>query len=112
MDEVLCPHALAIIKLNKLTSAQYCSFYYRRDHMLATYEIPVYPILDESTWVIPREVLENVVLPPKGRRNAGTPRKKRLLPSSEKAKKKKKFSCSVCGQDGHSRKTCGNPPKD
>ncbi|XP_060190411.1 uncharacterized protein LOC132619567 [Lycium barbarum] len=98
--------------LNKLTLADYCSFYYRRNHILATYETPVYLIPDESTWVIPREVLENVVLPPKGRRNAGRPRKKRLQPSSEKAKKKRKFSCSVCGQDGHSRKTCGNPPKD
>ncbi|XP_059315832.1 uncharacterized protein LOC132066552 [Lycium ferocissimum] len=112
MDEDPCPHALAVIKLNKLMPADHCSFYYRRNHILATYETPVYPIPDESTWVISREVLENVVLSPKGRRNVGRTRKKRFQPSSEKAKKKRKFSCSECGQDGHSRKTCGNPPKD
>ncbi|XP_060211695.1 uncharacterized protein LOC132639250 [Lycium barbarum] len=36
MDGVPCPHALAVIKLNKLTPADYCSFYYRRNHIFAT----------------------------------------------------------------------------
>ncbi|XP_070022697.1 uncharacterized protein [Nicotiana sylvestris] len=73
-------------------------------------ELSLNPMPDESLWVIPTEVLEDVVLPPKGRRNAGRPRKERLKPASEK-ESKRAFSCSVCGQGGHNRKTCRNRPK-
>ncbi|XP_019244602.1 PREDICTED: uncharacterized protein LOC109224481 [Nicotiana attenuata] len=110
MDELPCPHAWAVLKNQQLKPGQYCSFYYKKDKLLRTYEFPVNPIPDESLWVIPTEVLEDVVLPPKGRRKAGRPRKERLKPASEK-ESKRAFSCSVCGQSGHNRKTCRNRPK-
>ncbi|XP_070023697.1 uncharacterized protein [Nicotiana sylvestris] len=110
MDELPCPHAWAILKNQQLKPGQYCSFYYKKDKLLSTYEFPVNPMLDESLWVIPTEVMEDVVLPPKERRNAGRPRKERLNPASEK-ESKRAFSCSVCGQGGHNRKTCRNRPK-
>ncbi|XP_019234447.1 PREDICTED: uncharacterized protein LOC109214928 isoform X2 [Nicotiana attenuata] len=110
MDELPCPHAWAVLKNQQLKPGQYCSFYYKKDKLLSTYEFPVNPMPDESLWVIPTEVMEDVVLPPKGRRNAGRPRKERLKPASEK-ESKRAFSCSVCGQGGHNRKTCRNRPK-
>ncbi|XP_019242054.1 PREDICTED: uncharacterized protein LOC109222107, partial [Nicotiana attenuata] len=93
MDELPCPHALAVLKNQQLKPGQYCSFYYKKDKLLRTYEFPVNPMPDESLWVIPTEVMEDMVLPPKGRRNAGRPRKERLKPASEK-ESKREFSCS------------------
>ncbi|XP_019225741.1 PREDICTED: uncharacterized protein LOC109207303 [Nicotiana attenuata] len=84
MDELPCPHAWAVLKNQQLKPGQYCSFYYKKDNLLRTYEFLVNPLPDESLWIIPTEVLEDVVLPPKGRRNAGRPRKERLKPASEK----------------------------
>ncbi|XP_019234349.1 PREDICTED: uncharacterized protein LOC109214850 [Nicotiana attenuata] len=110
MDELPCPHAWAVLKNQQLKPGQYFSFYYKKDKLLRTYEFPVNPMPDESLWVIPTEVLEDVVLPPKGRRNAGRPRKERLKPASEK-ESKRAFSYSVYGQGGHNRKTCRNRPK-
>ncbi|XP_019267721.1 PREDICTED: uncharacterized protein LOC109245003 [Nicotiana attenuata] len=110
MDELLCPHAWAVLKNQQLKPGQYCSSYYKKNKLLITYEFSVNPMSDESLWVILIEVLEDVVLPPKGRRNAGRPRKERLKPASEK-ESKRAFSCSVCGQGGHNRKTCRNRPK-
>ncbi|XP_009781603.2 uncharacterized protein [Nicotiana sylvestris] len=103
MDELTCLHAWAILKNQQLKPGQYCSFYYKKDNLLRTYEFSVNPMPDESLWVIPTEVLEYVVLPPKGRRNSGRPRKERLKPALEK-ESKRVFSCSVCGQSGHNRK--------
>ncbi|XP_075108833.1 uncharacterized protein LOC142180684 [Nicotiana tabacum] len=110
MDELPCPHAWAVLKNQQLKPGQYCSFYYKKDKLLSTYEFLVNPMPDESLWVIPTEVMEDVVLPPKGRRNAGRPRKERLKPALEK-ESKRAFSYSVCGQGGHNRKTCRNRPK-
>ncbi|XP_019240680.1 PREDICTED: uncharacterized protein LOC109220675 [Nicotiana attenuata] len=101
---------IVVLKNQQLKPGQYCSFYYKKDKLLRTYEFPVNLMPDESLWVIPTEVMEDVVLPPKGRRNAGRPRKERLKPASEK-ESKRAFSCSVCGQGGHNRKTCRNRPK-
>nr|XP_016503885.1 PREDICTED: uncharacterized protein LOC107821925 [Nicotiana tabacum] len=110
MDELPCPHAWAVLKNQQLKPGQYCSFYYKKDNLHRTYEFPMNLVPDESLWVIPTYVLEDVVLPPKGRRNAGRPRKERLKPASEK-ESKRAFSCSVCGQGGHNRKTCRNRTK-
>nr|XP_009596709.2 uncharacterized protein LOC104092748 [Nicotiana tomentosiformis] len=110
MDELPCLHAWAVFKNQQLKAGQYCSFYYKNDNLLRTYEFSVNPMPYESLWVIPTEVLEDVVLPPKGRRNVRRPRKERLKPASEK-EYKRGFSCSVCGQSGHNRKTYRNRPK-
>nr|XP_016478263.1 PREDICTED: uncharacterized protein LOC107799638 [Nicotiana tabacum] len=110
MDELPCLHVWAVLKNLQLKASQYCSFYYKKDNLFRTYEFPVNPMSDESLWVISTEVLEDVVLPPKGRRNAGRPRKERLKPASEK-EYKRGFSYFVCGQSGHNRKTCRNRPK-
>ncbi|XP_070008617.1 uncharacterized protein [Nicotiana sylvestris] len=96
IDELSCPHAWAVLKNQQLKPGQYYSFYYKKHKLLRTYEFLVNLMSDESLWVIPTEVMEDVVLPPKGRRNIGMPRKERLKPASEK-ESKRAFSCSVCG---------------
>nr|XP_016492339.1 PREDICTED: uncharacterized protein LOC107811860 [Nicotiana tabacum] len=110
MDELPCPHAWAVLKNQQLKPGQYNSFYYKNDKLLRTYEFPVNLMPDKSLWVCLTEVMEYMVLPPKGRRNAGRPREERLKPASEK-ESKRAFSCSVYGQGGHNRKICRNRPK-
>nr|XP_009604097.1 uncharacterized protein LOC104098943 [Nicotiana tomentosiformis] len=95
MDELSYPHAWAVLKNQQLKLGQYCSFYYKKDNLLRTYDFSLNPIPDEISWVIPKEVLDDVVLSPKVRKNAGKPRKKRLKPASKK-EYKRGFSCSVC----------------
>ncbi|XP_055824297.1 uncharacterized protein LOC129892764 [Solanum dulcamara] len=63
---------------------------------------------DESTWNIPTHVLEEVVLPPLGKRPPGRPKYKRHTQLREDGFKKSKITCSNCGQQNHNRKTCKN----
>ncbi|XP_060176134.1 uncharacterized protein LOC132606576 [Lycium barbarum] len=78
MDEMPCPHALAVVTFKNIDAYQYCSVYYKKDYLLKTYEISSNPIPDESTWDIPREILEEVVLPPTGKIRPGRPKKLRI----------------------------------
>ncbi|XP_015159846.1 protein FAR1-RELATED SEQUENCE 4-like [Solanum tuberosum] len=78
MDEMPCPHALAVITFKSMDAYQYCSVYYNKDHLLKTYDISTYPVPNESTWDIPREVLEEVVLPPTGKIRPGRPKRLRI----------------------------------
>ncbi|XP_060168926.1 uncharacterized protein LOC132599637 [Lycium barbarum] len=119
MNELPCSHAWAVIKHNGMDPIQFCSFYYKKDYPMKTWEIPVNPIPDETTWVVPREVMKNMVLPPEGKRSAGRPKIKRYKPASEtdnnnnnNKKRRAKLSCGWCGQAGHNRKTCKNIPKN
>ncbi|KAH0705587.1 hypothetical protein KY290_010277 [Solanum tuberosum] len=63
------------------------------------------PLPDESTWNIPTHVLEEVVLPPHGKRPPGRPKNKIHTQLREDEFKKVKIICSNCGQQDHNRKT-------
>lgn len=78
MDEMPCPHALAVITFKSMDAYQYCSVFYNKDHLLKTYDISTYPVPDESIWDIPREVLEEVVLPSTGKIRPGRPKRLRI----------------------------------
>ncbi|XP_059277617.1 uncharacterized protein LOC132031695 [Lycium ferocissimum] len=102
MNELPCSHAWAVIKHNGMDPIQFCSFYYKKDYLMKTWEIPVNPIPDETTWLVPREVMENVVLLPEGKRRAERPKIKRYKLASEtdnnnNKKKRAKLSCGRCG---------------
>ena len=75
--------------------------------MLATYEATVYPLPSQSTWCIPNAIKDMVVLPPKGRIRAGRPKKIRFKNPWE-TKSENKYG--RCGQYGHNKQTCRNPP--
>ncbi|XP_070020894.1 uncharacterized protein [Nicotiana sylvestris] len=82
-----------------------------KDYMMKTYEFPVYPIPDESQWEILEDVLGDAVKPPKVKVKPGRPKKMRIKGAGESEAKRCNITCGLCGQQGHNRKTCRNPPK-
>ncbi|XP_019266561.1 PREDICTED: uncharacterized protein LOC109243995 [Nicotiana attenuata] len=65
-DEMPWPHALAVVTKEGMSAYEYCSVYFSIDYMVKNYEQMVFPMPDESNWDIPREISEEVVLPPVG----------------------------------------------
>ncbi|XP_015167934.1 uncharacterized protein [Solanum tuberosum] len=108
LDELPCPHALAVLTIKHTGYEKYCSDYYTRKNLLLTYQFQMDPLPDESTWNTPTHVLEEVVLPPHGKRPPGRPKNKRHTQLREDGFKKAKITCSNCGQQDHNRKTCKN----
>ncbi|XP_019264058.1 PREDICTED: uncharacterized protein LOC109241741 [Nicotiana attenuata] len=83
VDELLCPHAWAVLKSKFLMPKDYCSNYYKPKSVVMTYEFPVYPLPDRSEWNILEHISEEAVLPPKWKRPPGRPKKNRHKPFSE-----------------------------
>ncbi|XP_070046037.1 uncharacterized protein [Nicotiana tomentosiformis] len=77
------------------------------DYLLKTYEIPVNPLSDETTWQIPEHVSSEVVLPPKGKIKPGRPKKNKGIGGW----KGNAVTCALCVKKGHHRRTCRNIPK-
>ncbi|XP_075111473.1 uncharacterized protein LOC142181817 [Nicotiana tabacum] len=87
LDELPCAHAWAVLKYKYIDHIEYFSVYYTRKYLLKTYEIPIYPVPDESRWKIPAKVLDVKVLPPDVTKSMGSPRKWRCKPiSNEKGR--------------------------
>ncbi|XP_070010392.1 uncharacterized protein [Nicotiana sylvestris] len=93
LDDIPCPHAMAAIQKFHMDSYKYCSDYYSIDYLLKTYEIPVNPLPDETTWQIPEHVSSQVVLPPKGKIKPGRLKKKRGIGGWEG----NTVTCALCG---------------
>ena len=108
LDELPCPHALADLTITHTGYEKYCSAYYTRKNLLLTYQFQMDPLPNKSTWNTPTHVLEDVVLPPHGKRPPGRPKNKRHTQLREDGFKKAKITCSNCGQHDHNRKTCKN----
>ncbi|XP_015168123.1 uncharacterized protein [Solanum tuberosum] len=69
LDEIPCTHAIAILKDKKVTYMHhYCSDYYKPDTLAKTYEVPM---SDKEEWLVPRNVLDETVWPPRYKRLAG-----------------------------------------
>ncbi|XP_059307035.1 uncharacterized protein LOC132058595 [Lycium ferocissimum] len=111
MEEIPCPHAWAVLKKKNLTADNYCSKIYKPETVMKTYDIPVYPLPDESEWKIPGYILEEVVFPPRYKRPPGRPKKKRDNSLSEWFSTKRTNSCSRCGHVGRNRRSCTNEPR-
>ena len=94
IDEFPCAHVLAVTKENKIDPYQYCSRYYIKEALAATYVKIVHPIPIETTIVIPPEATEFQVLRLVGNRKLGKPKKTRHKVAWELAGKKK---CERCG---------------
>ncbi|XP_062088650.1 uncharacterized protein LOC133795208 [Humulus lupulus] len=67
MDHLPCAYAIAILKEMNQDPYQYCSPYYSKEAMVATYQEIVYPIGNEDTWEIPEHIKAVKVHPPEGR---------------------------------------------
>ena len=108
LDEIPCEHALAVLRMLNQEPYSYCSSFYTKESMQATYGGTVYPVPSQSTWIVPIEVRNILLLPPKGRIRPGRPKKRRIQAPWENKNINK---CSTCGYYGHNKKTCRNAPK-
>ncbi|XP_075088379.1 uncharacterized protein LOC142170380 [Nicotiana tabacum] len=53
VDEIPCPHAMAVLDYTHMEAPKYCSAYYTKEYFKKTYEVPVNPLPDETTWDLP-----------------------------------------------------------
>ncbi|KAK3224685.1 hypothetical protein Dsin_004547 [Dipteronia sinensis] len=65
------------------------------------------PVGHHSSWVVPYDIAERVVLNPKTKRQPGRPMEGRHVSSSERTTTQ---LCRRCGQSGHNSRRCSNPP--
>ncbi|KAH0755068.1 hypothetical protein KY290_025338 [Solanum tuberosum] len=78
LDEIPCAHAIAVLKDKNVTDMHpYCSDYYKPDTLAKTYEVPMVPMPDKEDWSAPSNVVDETVWPPRYKRLAGRPRKRR-----------------------------------
>ncbi|KAM3231658.1 hypothetical protein P3L10_017017 [Capsicum annuum] len=106
LDEIPCSHAMAAITYRNQHGENYCSPYYNNKNFRDAYAIPVEPFSCESTWKIPREVLDEVVLPPNSKRLPGRSCYERWKAPNEDKSKCSKITCSDCHREGHNKRTC------
>ncbi|XP_050211360.2 uncharacterized protein LOC126661549 [Mercurialis annua] len=107
IDDIPCPHAMAILKEMNQDPYKFCSDYFTKETILKTYEETVYPVEDQNTWNVPEEVAQKIVTTPHGRTKSGRPRKQRIKSRNETRGHSK---CSRCQKYGHNVKTCKNMP--
>lgn len=85
---------IAVLKVkNVINMHPYYSDYYNPKILENTYEVAIVPIPNKEDWTAPKDVLEEIVLPPKYKRMLGRPRKGRKKNASEKSK----VSTNSCG---------------
>ncbi|XP_075091665.1 uncharacterized protein LOC142171859 [Nicotiana tabacum] len=53
VDEIPCPHAMAVLDYTHIEAPKYCSAYYTNQYFKKTYEVPINPLPDETTWDLP-----------------------------------------------------------
>ncbi|XP_060182100.1 uncharacterized protein LOC132611735 [Lycium barbarum] len=111
LDEIPCPHAWAVIKQKHLVVDNYYSDLFKPETVVKTYDIAVDPLPNEREWKIPKDILDEVVLPPRYKRPPGRLKKRRDKPLHELLAGKKRHACSTCGQLGHNRRSCGFEPR-
>ncbi|KAK2641782.1 hypothetical protein Ddye_023545 [Dipteronia dyeriana] len=83
-----------------------CEDFYNRQILIDSYLVPIIPVGHPSTWVVPSDIAERVVLNPISRRQARRPRAGLHISSSERTTTQ---NCRRCGQPEHNSKRCPNP---
>ncbi|XP_015169195.1 uncharacterized protein [Solanum tuberosum] len=112
LDEIPCAHAIGVLKEKNVKDMHpYCSDYYKPDALAKTYEIPMVAMPDKKDWSAPEDVVAETVYPPRYKRLAGRPRKRRKKNADEKITVNTNC-CGQCGQEGHNRRTCTFFPKE
>ncbi|XP_075091804.1 uncharacterized protein LOC107814730 [Nicotiana tabacum] len=107
VDEIPYPHAMAVLDYTHIEAPKYYSAYYTKEYFKKTYEVSVNLLPDETTWDLPTEVLDNVVLPPIVKGKSG-----RLMKSRRKGLYEYLYTetatCALYGKQGHNKRTCRN----
>ncbi|XP_047264732.1 uncharacterized protein LOC124896900 [Capsicum annuum] len=107
LDEIPCVHACAVLDSKNFKKGPYCSDLYKPKTVLRTYDVPVYPLPHKDDWIIPNEILVEVVLPSKYKRPPRRPGKKdREKSGRDMFGNKSKNYYSSCGYKGHNRRSC------
>ncbi|XP_070040501.1 uncharacterized protein [Nicotiana tomentosiformis] len=96
-----------LLDYTHIEAPKYCSAYYTNQYFKKTYGVLVNPLPDETTWDLPTEVLDNVVLPPIVKGKSGRPTKSRRKGLYEYLYTET-VTCGLCGKQGHNRRTCRN----
>ena len=105
MDEIPCAHALAFVRKFHLSSYDYCSHYYKKETMLATYRGTIHPIPSSDNWLIPEDIRDEVILHPEVQKKAGRPKKQRFKSAMENDTTYR-VRCGMCKKFGHNKRTC------
>jgi hypothetical protein len=105
VDQIPCPHTLAVIATTKGDLYDYCSYFYTREAYANAYQESVYPVGNRNEWTVTQEIESIVVLPPNQKRSSGRPAEKRKRSSGER---KQTLKCGRCQTFGHNRRTCTN----
>ncbi|GMN54154.1 hypothetical protein TIFTF001_023278 [Ficus carica] len=56
VDQIPCPHAMAVCNHRRIDPYNYCSNYYTKDYLYACYSSVVHPIGSAEGWDVPEEV--------------------------------------------------------
>ncbi|KAK2645578.1 hypothetical protein Ddye_020773 [Dipteronia dyeriana] len=107
MDHFPCSHALTAAWERNLDLTTLCADYYKRQTLIDAYSVPIIPVGHPSTWVMPFDIAQTVILNPISRSQAGRPMVGCHVSSSERTTTR---SCRRCGQSGHNSRRCSNPP--
>ncbi|XP_047270827.1 uncharacterized protein LOC124899710 [Capsicum annuum] len=114
----ISPHPLRFVSSCNLRSKHvvdmkpYCSEFYYPETLRKTYEEEsMFSMSDKKDWIMPQEVMDEVVLPPKYKCLPKRPKKTRQKKSSETMTSSSNY-CGRCGYEGHNRRTCNFFPKD
>ncbi|KAK3212359.1 hypothetical protein Dsin_017065 [Dipteronia sinensis] len=94
-------------KERNLDFTSLCSDYNKRQTLIDAYSVPIMPVGHPSSWVVPSDIAERVVLNPNTKRQSGRPMEGQHASSSERTTTQ---SCRRCGQSGHNSRRCSNPP--
>ncbi|XP_055823722.1 uncharacterized protein LOC129892185 [Solanum dulcamara] len=87
IEEMSCSHAIAILKSKNITDIHpYCSDYYKPESLASTYEVSMILMPDKDDWLVPDNVLDEMIFPPRFKRMPERPRKSRRKNSDEKLK--------------------------
>ncbi|GMN45101.1 hypothetical protein TIFTF001_014303 [Ficus carica] len=105
VDQIPCPHAMAVCNHRQIDPYNYCSIYYTKDYLYACYSSVVHPIGSAEGWDVPEEVRSQIVNPPNTKRGPGRPRVRRILSQGEEHES---IWCGRCNGYGHNRQTCTN----
>ncbi|KAJ4726137.1 Zinc finger, PMZ-type, partial [Melia azedarach] len=106
LSQLPCAHALAACRHICLSHNSLCAHYYTTNTWMNAYAESIHPVGNDVDWLIPSEVREIIVHPPRQRPPVGRRRKQRIPSIGEDVMRR---MCSRCHQRGHNRATCKNP---
>ncbi|GMN67803.1 hypothetical protein TIFTF001_036863 [Ficus carica] len=83
VDQIPCPHAMAVCNHRRINPYNYCSNYYTKDYLYACYAHVVHPIGSAEGWDVSEEIRLQIVNPPTTKRGPGRPRVRRIPSQGE-----------------------------